>query len=323
MRNPEGIAAVICRADSICICGHVNPDGDTLGGILAMRLILLAMGKRVRVFCQDRVPDLFRFLPGAEDIMFPENNTEEYDLFLAVDVSDVSRLGACAKLMENCTISAQMDHHGTNSGYADVNSIDENAAATCVMILEQMDFLNVNLTEKIAVCLYTGISTDTGNFSYDCTDAETFRAMSCLVETGLPIADLSMRLFRERSIPQLRLLGCAIKSLQFAANGKIAVMTLTEQDFLDSDALPEHADNIVNYALETVGVIMAVLAREDRDGKIKYSLRARQPMTVNEVAASLGGGGHLRAAGISIPGTLEDTLPKVLEKMIKRLEGKT
>ena len=322
MRDPEGISAAISRAESVCICGHVNPDGDTIGGILAMRLILQNMGKHVRVFCQDRIPDQFRFLPGAEEIRRPEDNTENFDLFLAVDVSDAARLGTCSKLMDCCTESAQIDHHGTNIGYLKVNSIDGNAAAACVMIWDQMQFFHMNLTEEIAVCLYTGISTDTGNFSYDCTNAEAFRAMSCLSETGFPLAELNMRLFRERSVPQLKLLGRAIESLRFEADGKIAVMQLTEQDFTDSNALPDQADKIENYGLETKGVIMAVLAREDQDGKIKYSLRARQPMTVDEVAVSLGGGGHPRAAGISIEGTLAMTLPRVLEKMKTRLDRK-
>jgi len=320
MRDPEGVADALRAADSICICGHVNPDGDTIGSMLAMRLALQSMGKRVRVFLQDKVPDNLMFLPGAEEIRYPRENGEEYDLFLSVDVSDVRRLGDCAALRACCARTAQIDHHGTNSGFAGINSVDGNASATCTMIREQLRILNVPLTREIAECLYIGISTDTGNFSFDCTDPEAFRVMGDLMETGFPLAELSMKMFRERDKPQLRLLGRAIEHMSFTAGGRIAVMTLTKQDFEECGAMSEHADTLVNFGLETVGTRMAVLARESDDGRIKFSLRARAPLTVDDVAASLGGGGHARAAGISMEGNLEAATRQVVQAMIRRIE---
>ena len=319
MRDPAGIAAAIQAAESICVCGHVNPDGDAVGSALAMRLILTGLGKKVRVFFQDKIPDYLSFLTGVEDVRKPETCAERFDLFLAVDSSEAVRMGTCAKLMERCARTAQIDHHGTNPGYAQVNSIDPDASATGTMIREQMTALGAPMTREIAECLYAAISTDTGNFSFDCTDAETFRVMGDLVEAGLPLAELNMRLFREKSRPQLKLLGRAIEKMRYAEDGKISVMTLTLQDFRDCGALPEHADMVVNYGLETIGTRMAILARETDDGKIKFSLRARAPLTVDDVAARLGGGGHARAAGINMDGTLEGTVQKVLEAMTEKL----
>ena len=321
MRDPAGIAAAIQAAESICVCGHVNPDGDAVGSALAMRLILTGMGKKVRVFFQDKIPDYLSFLTGVDEVRKPETCTEQFDLFLAVDSSEAVRMGACAKLMENCARTAQIDHHGTNPGYAEVNSVDADASATGTMIREQMTALGAPMTREIAECLYAAISTDTGNFSFDCTDAETFRVMGDLVEAGLPLAELNMRLFREKSMPQLKLLGRAIEKMRYAEDGKISVMTLTQQDFRDCSALPEHADMVVNYGLETIGTKMAILARENDDGKIKFSLRARAPLTVDDVAARLGGGGHARAAGINMDGTLESTVQKVLEAMTEKLRS--
>lgn len=320
MRDPAGIARAIEQAETVCICSHVSPDGDTIGSALAMRLVLQGMGKRVSVFCQDKVPDNLMFLPGVECIRKPETNRDRYDLFLPVDVSDAARLGTCAELMQCCTHSALIDHHGTNPGFTEVNSIDGKASATCTMIREQMKYLKTPLTKDIAVCLYTGISTDTGNFSFDCTDPEAFQVMGDLLETGLPLAQLNMILFREKSVAQLRLLGRAIEKMTFAGDGKIAVMKLTMQDFQDCGALSEHSDTLVNYGLETVGTKMALLARENEDGKIKISLRARDPLTVDGVAAELGGGGHPRAAGISMEGDLDACTAKVVEKMAERLK---
>ena len=269
------------------------------------------------------MPDYLRFLTGVDDIQKPETNTDAYDLFLALDSSEAIRMGACARLMERCARTAQIDHHGTNPGYADVNSIDPDASATSTMIREQMTALGAPMTKEIAECLYAGISTDTGNFSFDCTDAETFRVMGDLVEAGLPLAELNMRLFRERSMPQLKLLGRAIEKMRYAEDGRISVMTLTRQDFRDCGALAEHADMVVNYGLETIGTKMAILARESDEGKIKFSLRARAPLTVDDVASRLGGGGHARAAGINMDGTLENTVPRVLEAMAEKLRSET
>jgi len=319
MRDPEGIARAIRAAESVCICSHVSPDGDTIGSALAMRLALLGMGKRAEVFCQDKVPDNLGFLAGVREIRPPEEAAERYDLFLAVDVSDPKRLGTCGTLQARCAHSAQIDHHGTNPGYTEVNSVDGGASATCAMIRQQLKTLQVPLNEEIAECLYAGISTDTGNFSFDCTDPEAFRVMGDLLEVGLPLAELNMILFREKSKPQLRLLGRAIEKMTFEANGQIAVMTLTKQDFADCGALSEHADTIVNYGLETIGTKMAMLARESDDGRIKISLRARAPLTVDGVAAKLGGGGHARAAGISMEGDLKMAARRVLQAMKESL----
>ena len=319
MRDPEGVAKAIAQADSIWLAGHVNPDGDAIGSALAMKLILQTMGKQVQVFFQDKVPDYLMFLPGAEDVAPPQENETCADLFLSLDVSDPARLGSCRMLMGKCLHTAQIDHHGTNPKYAEINSVDGNAAATGVMILEQMRILGVKLTREMAICLYAAISTDTGNFSFDCTNAETFRAMGDMMETGLPLAELNMRLFREKSRPQLKLLGRAIERMYFVGKGKIAVMSLTEKDFADCGALAEHADTIVNYGLETKGTRMAMLARENWDGSIKFSLRARSPLTVDDVAAQLGGGGHAQAAGINIQGTLEGAIRTVIRVMEEKL----
>jgi phosphoesterase RecJ-like protein len=321
-RNPEAIARIIRDADRIAICSHINPDGDTLGCATAMRLGLQYLGKSVFLFCDGKVPDNLAFLPGAEEIRPPEEAEGAFDLLLTVDISDVERMGACAALMERCRHTAQIDHHPTNPLFMEVNSVDGKAPAACVLIREQLRTLEVPMTEEIAICLYTGISTDTGNFAFAYTNAECFRIMAELMECGLPLARLNRILFRERSREQLLLLGRAIESIRFYDDGQIAVMTLTARDFQECGALSEHADKLVNYAMDTVGVRMAMLAREDGDGTIKFSLRARQPDTVNDVAQRLGGGGHPQASGMTREGTLEEQVQIVLKELREKLANR-
>ena len=318
-RRPEEVAESIRAARTIAVCSHISPDGDTLGCATAMRLGLLALGKEVSLFCEDKVPDNLAFLPGADQFRCPTGEEGPFDLMLAVDVSDKGRLGLCEKLINRSLHTAQIDHHPPNPSYTEVNSVDGDAPAACVLIREQLRVLGVPLTREIAMCLYAGISTDTGNFSFSATNAECFEIMSELIRAGLPLAELSRILFRERSREALLLLGKAIASLRFGGGGKIAVMTLTRKDFEECGALPEHADTLINYGLETVGTCMALLGRETETDQIKFSLRAKSPRKINDVAQRLGGGGHPQASGVTMQGPLQEATAKVLAEMEKKL----
>ena len=322
-RDPEGVARLIREAETIAVCSHISPDGDTLGCAAAMRIALERMGKKVSLFCDGVVPDQLSFLPGIDLMREPTGEEEGFDLMLAVDVSDEKRLGSCVKLMEKCRHTAQIDHHPTNPLFMEVNSVDGKAPATCVMIREQLETLGVEPDRDIAICLYTGISTDTGNFAFDATNAACFEIMSELMGKGLPLAELNRILFRDRAKAQVLLIGKALGSLRYHQDGQIAVMKLTRQDFLYCDAKSEHADTIVNFGLDTVGTRMAMLAREslNGDGSIKISLRAKEPDVISDVAQSFGGGGHPQASGITMYGTLEETAGRVLDAMIRKLNG--
>ena len=320
-RDPEGIARMIREAGTIALCSHVNPDGDTLGSATAMRLILQKLGKQVSLFCDGKVPDNLSFLPGAELIRAPKGGEGPFDLMIALDVSDIKRLGACEKLMAVSAHTAQIDHHPTNPLYTEVSSVDGDASATCLMIYEQMKTLGVEADPEIAVCLYTGISTDTGNFAFPCTSAEAFEVMAELMKQQLPLAELNRILFRDRAMAQVKLLGRALGSLKYYEDGRIAVMKLTLRDFTECSALSEHADTIVNFGLDTVGTRMAMLARETHDGRTKFSLRAKEPDRINDIAQGFGGGGHPQAAGITMDEGLDEAAEKVLGAMIRKLNG--
>lgn len=319
IRNPEGIAEAIQESQSIALCSHINPDGDTLGSATALGLALRKLGKDVSLFCDGKIPDQLSFLPGISEMKLPTEANRSFDLMISVDVSDEKRLGSCIELMSVSARTAQIDHHPTNPLYMEINSVDGNAPATCVLIREQLEVLGVALDPEIAICLYTGISTDTGNFSFSSTNAECFRMMSELMAQNLPLSRLNRILFRERAMPQVKLIGRALNSLRYYEDGRIAVMKLTMQDFRDCEALSEHADTIVNFGLDTIGTRMAMLAREDGSGRIKFSLRALKPDTVSDVAQLFGGGGHPQASGITMEGNLDETTDRVLQAMIRQL----
>ena len=322
-RNPEAVARLIREAETIAVVSHISPDGDTLGSATAMRLALLKLGKQVSLFCDGKVPDQMDFLPGIGEMREPAGDEGPFDLLLSVDVSDEKRLGKCVALKAKSARTAQIDHHPTNPLFMEVNSVDGEAAATCLLIREQIAALGVELDRDIAICLYTGISTDTGNFAFSCTDAECFSVMQELMGLDLNLAELNRILFRDRAMPQVKLIGKALNSIQYYENGQIAVIRLTKQDFIDCGAGAEHADTIVNFGLDTVGTRMALMAREtlNDDGSVKFSLRAKEPDVVSDVAQAFGGGGHPQAAGITLYGKLDEVTGPVLEAMIRKLNG--
>lgn len=320
-RNLEPVAALIRSSRRIALCSHVSPDGDTLGSALALRLGLLQLGKEVEAFCPDKTPDNLSLLPGIDAVRHPEEATGRYDLLIAVDVSDELRLGAGTALTRLADHTAQVDHHATNPGYAQVNAVDGDAAATGLMIRELLGLLDVDMTPDIASCLYTAISTDTGNFSFSCTTAEVFRVMAELMERQLPLSRLNRLLFRQRSKPQVRLMARALNTLTFYEGEQIALLELTAGDFEACGALKEHADTLVNLALDIEGVRMAALLREASETQVKISLRAVEPDRVDEAAQSLRGGGHAQAAGCTVNGTMAEARAQVLFALTKALGG--
>ena len=322
-RKTEDIARLIHEARTVAVCSHISPDGDTLGCAAAMGIALERIGKQVYLFCDGKIPDQLSFLPGIMKMKEPEESDGPFDLMLSVDVSDVKRLGKCTMLMKKSRHTAQIDHHPTNPLFMEVNVIDGEAPAACLMIRELIDVLGLEMDRDLSICLYTGISTDTGNFAFNATNAECFLVAGELMEHNLPLAELNRILFRDRAMPQVLLLGKALSSLKYYENGSIAVMKLTKQDFLDCGALSEHADTLVNFGLDTVGTRMALLGRESLTdvGTIKLSLRAKEPDVISDVAQAFGGGGHPQASGITMNGELDETTGRVLEAMIRKLNG--
>lgn len=319
-RPLEPLMAAIRAAKTIALVCHVGPDGDTVGGALALRLGLMQMDKQVTLFCQDHVPGVLGFLPGVEAFRLPEDAQGRVDLLLCMDVSDEKRMGRCILLRERAAHTAQVDHHATNTRYCEVNCVDGDAPANCLIVYELLQRLGCAITADIALCLAVGLSTDTGHLAYASTTPEAYRVMGELVEAGADIAEAYRRLYRERLPRQVALLARALDSLAFHAQGQITAITLTRQDFADCGALPEDAEIIVNYGLDVQGVRMCVFAREQPDGQVKLSLRSVAPHRVNGVAQTFGGGGHAQAAGATIEMPLAEAVRTAVARMTEELE---
>ena len=317
---PEMLSA-LQNANSILLCTHAQPDGDAIGSTLAMGLGLRFLGKDVTLLDADPVPTQMRFLPGAADFVQPEAvRGKAFDAALAIDTATVELLGASKDAFFAAPVTLVMDHHPDNPRYAQYNTVDGRASAAGCIVRRCLKALGIPVTQEIAACLYCALSTDTGNFRFQNTNAETFSIMAELMETGFDLPAAARPLHQLREEPHARLLGRALSSLKLFAGGKCACMRLTQADYQAAGALPEHNTNIVNYALDIPGVEMAFLAEERENDTVKASLRAVPPWNVSEIAKAFGGGGHKLAAGLRQPGTLDALCAALEEKMLKALE---
>ncbi len=310
----------IAQSSSIALITHINPDGDAIGSTIALMHALDKMEKSVDVYCQDNIPSMFDFLDGVNRITKPDQSTKNYDLVIALDCSDPDRMGTCAPIMDRAITSANIDHHVSNTFYANINVVDEEASATGEIIYKLVTQLEIEPNKSIAEALYTAIVSDTGRFSFSNTTSKTHRIVAHLIEWGADVVKLSNLLFNNHSLEWVRLLGQAINSLAIYYDGKVAIMHITQAMMDRVGATEEHSNGIIQYAKDITGVELAALLREVNDSTIKVSLRSQSIIDVSLLAQEFGGGGHKRAAGCTINLPLipaQDSLMKAINSYFK------
>ena len=279
-------------AEKIVVTAHVNPDGDAIGSSLALMQILHLMGKDVRVFIDDKIPKNFLVLPCVDKIEKPiEGEKISADLLVILDASP-DRGGRVVKNVEAPILN--IDHHVTNDGEGVSLYLETEAAATCEIIFKLRQLLDVELTKDIAQCLYTGIATDTGFFNYVNTKPSTMRAAADLIEAGV-MPNLIAEQMERKSLEEVQSMIKTLQTTKFYYNGKVVGI------FVDED-LSQHVDSTEGF-IDLVRVIddveVAFLLTYKSDNLCRVSMRSRT-VDVSKIAAKLGGGGHIRAAGCSI-----------------------
>ncbi len=318
----QALQSAVNAADCILLFAHIAPDGDALGSTMALSLMLEGMGKKTLLALDGTVPHQLQFLPGWERFVHPDTLTcPENALAIAVDVSCVERLGCCESLYRSAAAHAVIDHHGTNDGFGEINWIDGKAPAAAVLIYRLYRALERPISKDAALCLYTALATDTGNFIYDSVNAECFAIMEGLMDAGLELSEYSRRLFRTKEHTFVRMLAETLPSLRITAGGDIAGLKTTMEQLRRIGADPHHVDGVIDYAIDLENVKMAYYAHEKPEGGIKFSLRSIAPYRIDEVAASFGGGGHRQASGCSIDLPIDEAIAKVEAALAAALEG--
>ena len=193
-----------------------------------------------------------------------------------------------------------IDHHISNTQFADINLVDTSAAATGEIIYRIGRELTGYINKNTAEALYTAISTDTGNFSYGNTTSHSFRIAAKLIDCGVDIERITTILYKTNRVERIRLLGRALMSLQLHENNKIAIITITQEDLAITGAVESEIENMVNYAKDIIGVEIGILLKEMEDGTVRVSFRSKGKVDVSKLAGRFGGGGHHAASGASM-----------------------
>ena len=290
-------AAKLRAADNILVTAHVNPDGDAIGSTLAMLQILRAMGKNVAVYIDDKIPKNFSVMPFAEEIRQPrEDETFSADLLVILDTSP-DRIGNVKNLTDAPILN--IDHHITNSGDEGDLYVDANAAATCEIIFQLCKELDAEISKNVAVCLYTGLATDTGFFNYSNTRPSTLRAAADLVEIGVE-PNLISEQVEIRSFRDIQIMSAALQTTKLFYGGKVAGM------FIDRELYKqvETTEGLIDLIRVIDGVEVAFLLTEKEKNVCRVSMRSKG-VEVSSIAKRLGGGGHVRAAGCTINKNLD------------------
>jgi bifunctional oligoribonuclease and PAP phosphatase NrnA len=303
----QSILDVLRRGQRFLVCSHARPDGDALGSMIAFGMMLRQMGKQADVVAADRVPVLYRRLPGASAIRHTQHVEGEYDAVILLECDGLERAGLSGL---DAYFLINIDHHLSGRAYANLNWIDFKAASVGEMVYLLAQAAGATITPELATCLYTTLLTDTGGFSYGSIKASTFEHAHDLVDAGADPVRIAQEVCFSTPISKMLLLGAALNNLR--RDGRVAWLWVTHQDMVRTCAVDEDCEGIVNFAIGIADIEAAAFLRELPDGKVRMSLRSKGKLDVAAIAERLGGGGHENAAGCTVDGPLARAMNEIL-----------
>lgn len=312
---PSQLRHALDRAETVLCISHVSPDGDALGSLLGMGHLLTALGKRPTLALHDKVPADFFFLPGAETIISPEQVGGDYDLIVVLDASSSDRMGDVYRRDDHRAIPMLViDHHITNTNFGQINWVDPSCAAACQMLVLLADEMNMPLSQNIAICLLTGLVTDTLCFRTPNTDARVLEAAMRLVDAGADLANIAARTVNSLPIRVFNLWGQVFPHIGFEDGVIWAPVSLVnrwaagvgpgEDGSLSSKLIMANEADISATFVEKID--------EKGEAVVECSFRAKPGFDVAQLALSYGGGGHPPAAGCTIKGELYAVTERVV-----------
>jgi phosphoesterase RecJ-like protein len=312
----EAILDVLRRGERFLVCSHSRPDGDAVGSMLAMGMLLEQMGKRADLVAADRIPTIYRGLPGVDGIRNAMRVHGPYDAVILLECDGLER--ARLRGLEPFFL-VNIDHHATGRRFGNVNWIDRGAASVGELVYRLVKAVGGTITREMATCLYTTVLTDTGGFCYGATRASTFALARELTEAGADPVRIAQDVYFSTAPSKLLLLGAALGNLK--REGRLAFLWVTHQDMVRTCATEEDCEGIVNYAICISGVEAAVFLRELPERHVRLSLRSKGRVNVSAIAAKLGGGGHENAAGTTLEGPLNRALEEILAELRQSIAG--
>jgi phosphoesterase RecJ-like protein len=307
------IIQAIRKNSSFFIAGHVKPDGDTVGCAIALSSLLRRLGKRAHAYTREAVPDYLKFLPGANKITLADKVRKKFDCAIILECSDLGRMGNLITLDQADTV-INIDHHAVFNNFGDINYIDSSASSSAEQVYYLFRQMKMPFTLKEAEALYVGLVTDTGKFQQANTTPDALRMAAGLLEAGVVPAMIYDRLYASYRLNGLRLLGDVLAGMQLAFEGKVAYVKVTKAMYAATATGANDTEGIINYTLSMPQVLVGAMLREtDEPGAVKVSFRSRGNCDVNRIAHHFGGGGHKKAAGCTLKGSLQSAEKQLLD----------
>ena len=306
---------------SICIVGHIRPDGDCVGSQLGLTLALKNEGKRVVCWNEDRNPQKYEFLDRDNILQKPKRGVK-FDCVIATDAASFERLGAVGPCITNRKLFINIDHHESNTRYADINWVSAREPSTGELIFRLLKIAKWPITRPIADCLFTAVSTDTGSFQYPSTRPGTYHVAGELVRRGANLAKICDEVYQSYPLSRARLLRHVYSHFRLTHQNQIAYFWLKKADLARTGADSSDSEGLIDHIRAIAPVVVACVFEELEPELTRISLRSKsEKVNVNEIAAQFGGGGHSAAAGARIPGRPMSIQRKVISAIKKALNS--
>lgn len=312
------IATKLLAAERIVLLSHTSPDGDTVGSVTGLARALEDCGKTVVCLCDRPIPERNLFICG-EDRYLTDCEINENDLVVTVDVASPQMLGGLAEKFTE-RVDIRIDHHDSATDFAAFNYVEADSAACAEIVYELITLLPVTLTPEIAGPLYTSLHTDTGGFKFSNTTPRTHKIAASLMEAGAPAEDICETLYENVSLDSLRTNALFLEKMTLFHDGKVLLLAITVDDKEKYNFTDEHLEGLASLTRKIAGVQLGIVLREKDNGSYKVSMRSRKSVNCAELCATLGGGGHIRAAGATVDADSFEDAKAIVVKLIEEMD---
>lgn len=312
-RSLSQIQECVQRNDDFLITTHVNPDGDSIASVLVFASILKYLGKSYYILIDDSIPKKFNFLSGIEEILRFDRQSHRFRpmVLVVLDSSDFERIGSVCEIISPETVIINIDHHPSNQGFGNINVVDAKESSAVEIVYALLTYCNIPVTPEIATLVYTGIMCDTGRFFFPNTNSRSLRVCSEMVRMGASPDHIAEKIYYKSSRNTIFALSVALSTLEFYFDGTVTCIHLSNDILSSSDDVD--TEGFVDYLLAIEGTEVEFFMLEKRPNCFRVSFRSKRYVDVNKIAQTFGGGGHTRASGCTIEGSVEEVKKKILD----------
>lgn len=302
------------------LTSHVKPDGDGLSSLLVFARILEHFGKTYQIFVDDPIPDKFDFISEMRGIQTFDAHTYQFkpDVVVCLDASGLDRIGNVAQVIPQGAKIINIDHHPSNTGFGDLNCVNDQLSGTVELVYQLFDFCQVPMSADVATMVYTGVMCDTGRFLFPNTTHESLGLCSQMIQEGASPDQIAENIYYRKTPETVYAMANALSNMQMHFDGTVSSIHLCNGHYAPKDKID--TEGFIDHLMMIDSSEVSFFILENEPGSYRVSLRSKNYVDVNLVAQAFGGGGHKRAAGCTMSGTVEDIRNRILDVLEKQMK---